>query len=146
MKIREIMTPRPEVLTPRDEVTLAAQMMRSADVGFIPVVDDLENLKLVGVITDRDIALRCVGEHRDGSTPIGDVMSTTELDCVRPDDDAHDAIGRMRHDQVRRVPVVDTQHRVVGVVSQADLALRLGPKEPLVVERMLEGISRPVPH
>ena len=146
MKIREIMTDAPEVLTPHDDVSFAAQLMRSADVGFLPVVKDKEHMKLVGVITDRDIALRCIGEHRDGSTPVEQVMSASNLECVRPEDDVHDAIGRMRHDRVRRIPVTDEHHHLVGVVSQADVARRFGPREPIAVEKMLEGISQPGQH
>jgi CBS domain-containing protein len=143
MKVREIMTTHPQVLTGRAEVCTAAQMMRLADVGFLPVVDDLDSMRLVGVVTDRDIAMRCVAQHRDGSTPVSDIMSTDRLSSIRPEADAHDVVGRMRHDRVRRIPVVDEQHRVVGVVSQADVARRLGETEPLAVERMLLDISQP---
>ena len=143
MRASQIMTANPEVLTVHDDVTRAAQVMRAADVGFLPIVDDLSSMRLEGVITDRDIAVRCVAERRGPETLLGDVMSTEHLECVRPDDDVHDVMGRMQHDRVRRIPVVDEGHRVVGVIAQADIARQIGPREPKAVEQVLEAISQP---
>jgi CBS domain-containing protein len=143
MLVRELMTARPQVVATRAEVCTAAQIMRLADIGFLPVVDNLGSNRLVGVITDRDIAMRCVAAHRDGSTPVGEVMSSEAITSVHPDDNVHDVMGRMRRQQVRRIPVVDQHHRVVGVVAQADIARRVGPDEPIAVERVLEAISQP---
>jgi CBS domain-containing protein len=143
MNVRDIMTAHPQVVAMHAEVGTAAQMMQSAQIGFLPVVDSLGNNRLIGVITDRDIAVRCVAQHRDGTTPVAEVMTSERIACVRANDSVHDAMGRMRHEQVRRIPVVDEHHRVLGVIAQADIARWVGPEEPIAVERVLEAISQP---
>jgi CBS domain-containing protein len=145
MNTREIMTSKLDVVTARDSVTRAAQVMLTSDIGFVPVVDDIARMRLVGVLTDRDIAMRYVAQNRSPNTLVGDIMTSEHLVCVRPEDDAHDVLGRMRHERVRRIPVVDKEHRVIGVVAQADIARKLGPREPNLVEKMLEDISQPAP-
>ena len=143
MKVREIMTPDPKVLTTGDDVASAARLMRAEDVGFVPIVDDMSHRELVGVITDRDIAVRCVAESQAVSEPLGSFMSKEHIHCAEPEEDVHELMQRMERDQVRRIPVVDDHHRVIGVVAQADLARKVGPSEPAAVEHVLEAISRP---
>lgn len=146
MKVREIMTPDPKVLTKGDDVASAARLMRAEDIGFVPIVDNLSNKELVGVITDRDIAIRCVADERAPNSPLGEFMSHDKIDSVGPDEDVHELMHRMENDQVRRIPVVDEGHRIIGVVAQADLARRIGPTEPNAVEHVLEAISQPATH
>ncbi|HVX38597.1 MAG TPA: CBS domain-containing protein [Gemmatimonadaceae bacterium] len=119
----------------------AAKLMHDLDVGFVPVVDDVRARHLLGVITDRDIAVRCVAKKHGVSCTVGDHMTSTRLDAVHPDDDADDAIALMERDQVRRIPVVTDDNRLEGVIAQSDVALKLGRQQPLVVERILEHIS-----
>jgi len=140
MKAREIMTSKLECVTPQDSVSEAARIMRDRDVGIVPVVDDRSTNRLAGVITDRDITVRCIAEGRDGSCTVSEVMSS-DIITARPDDDVNRIMERMGADQVRRVPVVDDDHRIVGIIAQADIALE-GPSDKKVGE-VVERISEP---
>ena len=97
----------------------AAALMRDGDMGAVPVVDDG---KLVGIVTDRDIVIRAVAEGKDAATHVGDVM-TTELFTVTPDDFVFEAIRLMGDKQIRRVPVIDNNGALVGIIAIADVAL-----------------------
>ena len=143
MKARDIMTPDPSVVTPQHPIVHAAEIMRERDVGMVPVVDDVSNMRLEGVLTDRDIAVRCVAFGHDGSCRVQDHMTTEGLDVVRADADISEVISKMETDQVRRIPVVADGSRLVGIIAQADLAVKLGPKEPELIEEVLERISEP---
>jgi CBS domain-containing protein len=143
MKVRDIMTPNPIALTPGDPIAAAAAMMRDRDVGFVPVVGDQITRHLAGVLTDRDIAVRCVAPGHAGRCTVGDHMTSRNVRTVRADADVHDVVAEMERRQVRRIPVVDDDGRLTGVVTQGDLALRLGPVAPLQVEAVLERISEP---
>ncbi|HUH11587.1 MAG TPA: CBS domain-containing protein [Longimicrobiales bacterium] len=144
MKARQVMTESPQVVTPEEPLARAAQLMESFDVGIIPVVEDRVGMRLAGIITDRDMAIRHVARAHDGRCAVRDHMTSGPLDVVRPGDDVHDVMGRMGHDKLRRMPVVDRDHRLIGVISQADIARKVGPAEPARVERVLEAISQPV--
>ena len=138
MKAREIMTKDPRVVTPDTSVQEAARMMQSEDTGVLPVVEASTSRRLVGVLTDRDIAIRVVAEGRDGAV-VRDVMSASVRTC-RENDDVEDVMRMMADEQIRRVPIVDEAGAVVGIVSQADLVLE-GPDKP--AERTIEQISQP---
>jgi|SRR5688572_10515849 len=140
MKAREIMTSNPQCVTPGDAVQAAARIMRDADVGIVPVVDEGNERRLRGVITDRDIAVRCVAEGRDGNCRVSDLMSN-DLVTVRPDDDVREVMTRMKSEQVRRIPVVDDNNNLVGIIAQADLALDTGNDKQ--VGDVVEKISAP---
>ena len=143
MKARELMTENPECLTEDDTVQTAAQRMRELDVGLIPVVDDAENRRLRGVITDRDIATRHVAEgHDTGECRLGDEMTHNQLYTVTPDDDEDTIMERMKAGQVRRLPVME-EDRIVGIIAQADLAVETPNSEAEEVERTVEKISEP---
>ena len=143
MKARDLMTPNPEVVTGEDPVSRAAEIMRDRNVGIVPVVDDRAHMHLRGVITDRDIVVRCVAEKHPGPCGVADHMTIAHLDRVHPDADVSGIMQIMERDQVRRVMVVDEKGRLVGVVAQADLALKEGPLDPLRVEHVLERVSSP---
>jgi CBS domain-containing protein len=145
MKASDIMTRSPAVVTPDAPVSRAAEVMRDLDVGIVPVVDDLSTMRIAGVITDRDIAVRCVAQRRDPTSLVRDHMTAGHIDTVTPDADISEVIAKMELDRVRRIPVVGEDRRLVGIIAQADLAVKLGPKEPLEVEHMLERVSEPVP-
>jgi CBS domain-containing protein len=142
MLARDLMTPNPCVVTADDPVSHAAQLMRDENVGSLPVVDDRTRMHVAGVITDRDIVVRCVAARHSGECQVGDHMTTDRLDTVTPDTAATEVIRMMERDQVRRVLVTEGG-RLVGIIAQADLALKDGPLEPLVVERVLERVSAP---
>jgi CBS domain-containing protein len=97
----------------------AARLMRDGDMGSVPVVEDG---KLVGIVTDRDIVVRSIAEGRDSSSPVGEAM-TTEIFSVKPDDFVFEAIRLMGDKQVRRLPVVDADGRLAGIIAIADVAL-----------------------
>jgi CBS domain-containing protein len=140
MKASELMTGDPVTLTADDTVKRAAELMRDHDVGLIPIVEDTMTARLTGVITDRDIALRCVAEGRKTDCRIGDVMSTDDIARAGPDDSVDAIERRMRDRQVRRIPVVADDGRLVGIVAQADLARSEDAKS---VGQTVEDISRP---
>ena len=141
MKARDLMTSNPDVLTPDEPVTRAAQVMRDRNVGIVPVVEDRSSMKLRGVITDRDIAIRHVAEGHGNSCRVADEVSRQPLATVRPDADVDEVMNVMKREQVRRVPVVEGDDRLVGIIAQADIAKR-GPGEKevgKVVEKISEG-------
>lgn len=121
MKARELMTPNPAQVTPSDTLQRVSQLMAEHDCGCIPVVQGADQRSLVGVITDRDIAIRAVAEGRPPTTPISEIM-TPNPDVVRPDEEL-DRVERLMSDrQIRRVVVVDDAGDCVGIIAQADLA------------------------
>jgi CBS domain-containing protein len=117
--IHDLMTSNPSTIEPDKTVADAAKLMRDEDAGLIPIV---EGQKLAGTITDRDIAIRVVAEGKDPqSSTVRDVM-TSRLVTVDPDQDLDEALRLMAEHQVRRLPVVEEDGRLVGIVAQADIA------------------------
>jgi CBS domain-containing protein len=134
------MTQNPVCCNTTDQVNQAAHLMHQQDVGSIPVIDQ-QNKRLVGIVTDRDIALKVVGENRHPqNTRVEEVMTRNPVTC-RPDDDLNTTLNAMSHRQIRRVPVIDEQGKVVGIISQADVALRTDDEQKTA--QVVEGISRP---
>jgi CBS domain-containing protein len=144
MKISELMTRNPATVTPDTSVSDAARIMKEEDVGIVPVVERVGGAetrgRLVGVITDRDIAIRQVAEGRSGDAPVRDIMSGGVMTCG-PNDSVDAVMALMGREQVRRVPIVDERGSLVGVVSQADLARKA--TDGAKVERTVEQISQP---
>jgi CBS domain-containing protein len=135
-KVREHMTDRPRCVTPETPVSEAAELMASEDVGSLPILDGDE---LVGVVTDRDIVVRAVAKKKNPQgMPVREVASS-ELVTVGPEQDLSEALKLMASHQVRRLPVVDEDNHLVGVLAQADVAA--GAKEKAVGE-MVEEISQ----
>jgi len=145
MNAQTLMTPQPSVVSANDTITSAARLMRTLGVGMLPVVDDTHHRHLTGVLTDRDIVVRCLAEGHGFECRVEDHMTRDPLITVRVDSDVHQIADRMEQYQVRRLPVVDARQRVVGIVTQADLARRVGPGDPELVEEVLERISTPGP-
>jgi CBS domain-containing protein len=136
-KVRDAMTERPRAVSPETPVSQAAELMESEDIGALPV---LEGEQLTGMITDRDIVIRAVAKGKDPrGMPVREV-ATRDVVSVRPDEDLSDALRLMASHQVRRLPVVDDDNRLVGVLAQADVALEAKEK---AVGEMVEGISQP---
>lgn len=121
MKIQDIMTRDPSCVTADDSVREAAQVMKREDVGIVPVVEAKSGRQLVGVVTDRDIAIRCIADGKDGNCRVRDVMSTSDIATCHESDDVDDAMDAMRTEKVRRIPIVDERGSLVGIVSQADV-------------------------
>jgi CBS domain-containing protein len=138
MLIGEVMTTNVEVIDFNASLVEAASKMKNLDVGLIPVCD---GDKLRGTITDRDITVRGVAEGYDPSkTKVADIMST-DLTCCYEEDEIDAALDLMEKRQIRRLPVISTEKRLVGIVSLGDLALRTGKKARL--GETLEEVSQP---
>jgi len=118
MKVKECMTQEVRIVDPAETLQDAARTMADVDAGFLPVG---EHDRLVGIITDRDIAIRAVGRGQPPDTTIRDVMSREVKYCFA-DDDVDDVLHNMAAQQIRRLAVVDRDKRLVGVVSISDLA------------------------
>lgn len=134
------MTSDPSYCLPADSVYAAAQIMKREDVGPVLVVSGAGDKRLTGIVTDRDLAIKVVGEGRDAhSTRIDEVMSSSPVTCEE-DEEVAAAIRKMSENQVRRLPIVDSSGRLVGIISQADVA-RYAEEED--VGEMVEEISQP---
>jgi CBS domain-containing protein len=141
MKNSDIMTKDLVYSLPSDMVSDVAKLMKDEDIGPVLIVDESNNGKrLVGIVTDRDLALKVVGEGRDPkSTRVEDVMTGSLVTC-RADDDVQNAMRAMAQNQLRRIPVVDDSGQLVGIISQADVATRLN--EPQSTAEVVKEISR----
>jgi CBS domain-containing protein len=142
VKARELMTADPACCTPEQAIQDAARLMQECDCGCIPVVKDHESRELMGVITDRDIALRATAQGRGPETLVREVMSHGPK-CCGPEDSVDTVERIMSDEQVRRVPVVDERGCCVGMISQADLALNERAASENEVGRVVERISEP---
>lgn len=145
MKARDLMTPDPAQVTTSDSLQRVSQLMIEHDCGCIPVVTAADQRSVVGVVTDRDIAVRAVAEGRPHTTLISEIM-TTNPDTVGPDDDLSRVERLMSDRQIRRVVVVDDAGACVGIIAQADLARNAKRKQepsPKEMVDVLEKISRP---
>ena len=138
MKCRELMRSDVHVCFETETVERAARIMRNQGIGFLPVVDDLK--RLTGVVTDRDLVTRVVAEGRPLSTTVGEIMTTSMLVTVGPDEDVAIAESRMARGQKSRIVVVDEISRyVMGVVSLSDISQ---VEEVLHGGRVLQQITR----
>jgi len=131
----EIMAKNVKTATRDMPVRDAAIQMRDGDVGSVPVVEDG---KLVGIVTDRDIVIRVLAEGKEPSTPISEAM-TTEIFSVKPDDFVFEAVRLMGDKQVRRLPVVTDNGRLAGIIAMADVALEM--EDEREIAETLEEIS-----
>jgi CBS domain-containing protein len=137
MKLNEIMTRNVEVIQPNSALQEAASLMKSLDVGSLPVCD---NRKLLGMITDRDIAIRAVAAGRNpASTKVSETM-TPELIFAFEDEDVKEAAKKMEQHQIRRLPILDRNQQLVGIVSLGDLAVETKNK---LSGEVLEEVSEP---
>jgi CBS domain-containing protein len=136
MRVAEVMNPV-ETIEPDATLRRAAQRMRDLDVGSIPVCN---GDRLVGIITDRDVTVRATAEGKDPATCKVEQAMTPHVDYVIADDDVQHAAQLMQEKQVRRLPVLDGQHRLVGTVSLGDLSHVLKPNDS---SSTLREISRP---
>jgi CBS domain-containing protein len=137
--VAEIMTRGVRSLSPQDTVVRAAQAMDELNVGVLPIC---EGDKLVGMVTDRDIVVRGVAQGNEPrTTKLADVMSTN-VRCAREGDDVDEVLSRMAEQQIRRMPVVDENEKLVGIVSLGDIAAK-DPEDEVDVAMSLGDISTP---
>ena len=133
--VQDLMTSNPKTIASESSVVEAAKIMRDENVGIVPIV---EGERLVGTITDRDIAIKVVAEGKDArSTTVGQVASR-DLVTVDPQQDLDEALRLMAQHQVRRLPVVEEDGRLVGILAQADVAREASPQQ---TGRVVEEIS-----
>ena len=148
MRARDIMTRDPSCLRREDSARLAAQVMRDKDCGVVPIVDD--GRRVIGVVTDRDLAIRGIAAGKGPDTRLSDVM-TASVHCCSQDDDLRDVERKMAELQVRRICIVDAGGRCMGIISQADIARAardsaVSEQEvALVVEQISQPSNRPRP-
>jgi CBS domain-containing protein len=135
MRASEIMTKNVRTAAPTATLREVAAMMRDGDMGAVPIVD---NGKLIGIVTDRDIVVRAVSESKSTDSPISEAM-TTELFTVSPDDFVFEAIRLMGDKQVRRIPVINTDGSLAGIIAMADVALEM--EDEREIAETLEEIS-----
>ena len=135
MKVSDAMTSQVSTAAPTDTVRKVAQVMAHVETGAVPIV---ENGKVVGLVTDRDIVLRVVAEGRSFDSPISEAMSEGDVQSVREDDILADATAKMASHQIRRLVVLNEAGNLTGILSLGDVAKDYGAKQ---VGRTLEEIS-----
>ena len=139
-KCNEVMTKNPLCCLPEDLVTKAAGLMKSENIGSIPVVENEQTRKLVGIVTDRDLTLKIVAEGLDAkSTKVEAVMTRKVVTC-RAEDGLQKALDAMSEHQLRRIPGVDGDNKIVGIIAQADVATRVD--QPQKTAEMVKEISQ----
>ncbi|MBX3294037.1 MAG: CBS domain-containing protein [Acidobacteria bacterium] len=138
-RCREIMTSDVVTATPDMSLREVAVMMRDSDVGALPII---ESGRLVGIVTDRDMVVRAVADGKDAETPVGDVISR-ELFTVGPDDFVFEAARLMGDKQVRRIPVVEADGSLAGIIAMADVALQMEDEREIAetLEEISSGLS-----
>ena len=139
MKVSEVMTPNPRTVGPDDSLQKAAQVMRDEDTGVVPVV---EEGRVTGIVTDRDIVIRAVADG-DFDATVADVV-TDDVICATPEMSTAEAAELMSEHQIRRLPVTDDDDRLVGIVSLGDLAVKEGRDTRMgeTLENISEGVKR----
>jgi CBS domain-containing protein len=139
MKVREIMSANPICCVASDTAQHVAQIMRERNVGSVPVVDDLQSHKLLGMITDRDLCLAIVAQGLNPTnTAIKPYLTVQALSC-REGENIDTCARLMQKHQVRRIPIVDSDGRVIGIVAQADLALKADSK---TLDKTIREVSK----
>jgi CBS domain-containing protein len=136
MRVKDVMTENPQVVRPQTSLKEVAETMKSLDVGVLPVCD---NDRLVGMITDRDIVVRAEAEGLSPSAVVDQAMTPDVTFCFE-EDDLDSAVKLMEDKQIRRLPVLNTEHRLVGIVSLGDLAVS-GDQQ--TAGEVLERVSEP---
>jgi CBS domain-containing protein len=142
MKCEDVMTKDPICCLPDDTVVKAAKQMTQNDFGSLPVIESEESKKIVGILTDRDLVLKVVGEALDPqSVLVKEVMTKNVITCFK-EDDLQRAMDAMADYQLRRIPVLDNGNRIVGIIAQADIATRLD--QPEKTASVVKDISKSV--
>jgi CBS domain-containing protein len=143
MKVRDVMSANPVCCVPDDTAQKVAQIMCDHNIGSVPVVADQQTLELLGMITDRDLCCSVVAEGLDArTTPIKEFVSVQLVTC-RDGDNVDKCEKAMQEHQVRRIPIVDGENRVIGIVAQADLALKDKPEKVSQTVKAISDNKRP---
>jgi CBS domain-containing protein len=140
MTCGELMTKNPQCCLPSDSAVRAAKLMKIEDVGALPVCGAQGSRRLVGIITDRDLTLHVIAEGRDPNNVLVENVMSREVQTCRTDEDIQSALERMESRQVRRIPVVDRDGNLVGIIAQADVARTVSGDR---TAEMLSQVSQP---
>ena len=139
-KCDEVMTKSPVCCLPTDSVAKAADLMKNGNFGSIPIIENEQTRNLVGMVTDRDLALTIVAEGRDANATKVDAVMTRKVVSCFAEDDLQKALDAMAKQKLRRIPIVDHDNRVVGIITQADVATRID--KPGKTAQMVKEISQ----
>ena len=139
-KCNEVMTKNPICCLPNDLVPQVANLMKNRHVGSIPVIENEETKKLVGIVTDRDLALMIVAEGLDAKTTKVETVMTRKVVTCHGEDDLQKAVDAMSENQLRRIPIVDDDNKVLGIIAQADVAIHFD--HPKKTAAMVKEISQ----
>jgi len=139
-KCNEVMTKNPVCCLPNDTVEKVAGLMKRENIGSIPVIENEQTKKLVGIVTDRDLTLKVVAELFDAKSTKVDAVMTRKVVTCRAEDDLQKALDAMAEHQLRRIPIVDNDNRIVGIIAQADVATRAD--QPEKTAKMVKEISQ----
>ena len=139
-KCNEVMTQNPVCCLPGDTVSTVAELMKSKDIGPIPIIDNEQTKKLVGILTDRDLALKIVADGRDPKSTKAEEVMTREIVTCLAEDDLQNALDAMSGHKLRRIPIVDNNNGIVGIIAQADVATRVD--QPEKTASVVRGISQ----
>jgi CBS domain-containing protein len=141
MNVQEVMTSHPACGAPAQSAAEAAKLMKSQNVGSLPVCETRDGKRLLGIVTDHDLAIKVLAEGRDPkNTRLEEIMTRHPITC-HESDDLENVLNAMQRNQIRRIPVVDEKDQLIGIVAQADIALR--GKEPQKTARVVSEISKP---
>ena len=138
-KCSDLMTKNPVYSLPSDKVTKLAQLMKSKDIGSVPIIEAEQTNKLVGMVTDRDLALKIVAKGRDPKSTTAEEVMTRKIVTCQAGDKLQKALDAMSEHQLRRIPIIDDNNRIVGIIAQADVATRVD--QPEKTADLVKGIS-----
>ena len=139
-KCDEVMTKKTVCCLPDDMAAKAAQLMKRENIGSIPVIENEQTQKLIGIVTDRDLALTIVAEGRDAKNTKVEAVMTRKVVTCGAEDDVQKALDAMSKHQLRRIPVVDNDNKILGIIAQADVATR--GNQPEKTAAMVKEISQ----
>jgi len=121
----EVMTKNPVCCLPNDPASKAANLMKSNQIGSIPVIENEQTKKLVGIVTDRDLTLKIVAAGLDAKSTLVETVMTRQMVTCHAEDDLQKALDAMSENQLRRIPIVDAENKILGIIAQADVATRV---------------------
>jgi CBS domain-containing protein len=139
-KCNEVMTKETICCLPEDMVVKVAKLMQSENIGSIPVIENEQTQKLVGIVTDRDLVLKIITKVQDATSTKVETVMTRQVVTCQAEDDLQKALDAMAKHQLRRIPIVDNNNKIVGIIAQADVATRVN--QPEKTAEMVKEISQ----
>lgn len=140
-KCNEVMTKTPVCCLPDDMATKAAELMKSENIGSILVIENEQTKRLVGIVTDRDLTLKITANGLDARSTKVETVMTQEVVTCQAEDNSQKALDAMSKHQLRRIPIVDDDGRILGIITQADVAMQVD--HPKRIAAMVKEVSQP---